>query len=177
MGSLGPCRSTVTVFFLDLVNFTHLTSVTPTQVLVKAIAHIFDCLSSIIIDQAGTIDKFIGDCVMAFWNAPYIVPHRKKTLSIDPKQFVSVSRPWVSCRLRRFGLFGGHKRSGSWNWVCTDRQGWYGNGPGSRWFVWIPSSSELHRGRYDGEHCKSVRGFEQRTWRWMEKVGRQQQRH
>ena len=30
----------------------------------------FAALSDVIMEQGGTIDKFIGDAVMAFWNAP-----------------------------------------------------------------------------------------------------------
>ena len=62
------------IFFLDIVGFTTLTETTPLHVLVPSLAEFFEWLSDIIVCNYGTIDKYIGDCVMAIWNAPHRVP-------------------------------------------------------------------------------------------------------
>ena len=48
-------------------------SLPPTQVMVAVCSRIFDACVSTILDTNGTVDKFIGDCVMAFWGAPVAV--------------------------------------------------------------------------------------------------------
>ena len=60
----------LTVFFSDLENFsTHAEQLTPTELLSQMSTY-FEEVSRAISDEHGTIDKFIGDGVMAFWGAP-----------------------------------------------------------------------------------------------------------
>ena len=60
----------LTVFFSDLAGFTTLAeSRTPDQ-LVKLLGRYFDDLSQIIAAEHGTVDKYLGDGIMAFWGAP-----------------------------------------------------------------------------------------------------------
>uniref|UniRef100_A0A7S4D063 Guanylate cyclase domain-containing protein n=1 Tax=Eutreptiella gymnastica TaxID=73025 RepID=A0A7S4D063_9EUGL len=59
------------IFFLDIANFTTLTENTETALLVESITAFFDEISSIIVQNQGVVDKYIGDCVMAFWNTPH----------------------------------------------------------------------------------------------------------
>jgi len=69
---LGGVTSEITVMFMDVRGFTTLSeqlSATP-QVLTRLINIILDEASEIVLAHGGTVDKFIGDCVMAFWNAP-----------------------------------------------------------------------------------------------------------
>ncbi len=64
----------VTLLFTDIRGFTTLSeSLTPDQV-VNALNRYFTPMTSIIRGSQGTVDKFIGDAVMAFWNAPLNVP-------------------------------------------------------------------------------------------------------
>ncbi len=64
----------VTLLFTDIRGFTTLSeSLTPDQV-VSALNRYFTPMTSIIRGSQGTVDKFIGDAVMAFWNAPLNVP-------------------------------------------------------------------------------------------------------
>ena len=38
-------------------------------------------MTDLIMDQHGTIDKYMGDCIMAFWNAPVnVVNHEKESV-------------------------------------------------------------------------------------------------
>lgn len=68
--SLGGTRREITVMFTDVADFTAKTErADPSRVMIYT-SRYFAALSSIIMDHHGTIDKFIGDAVMAFWNAP-----------------------------------------------------------------------------------------------------------
>jgi class 3 adenylate cyclase/HAMP domain-containing protein len=60
----------LTVFFSDLENFSsHAETLAPDDLLVQISTYLEE-VSSAIAAEGGTVDKFIGDGVMAFWNAP-----------------------------------------------------------------------------------------------------------
>ena len=65
----GVTLRPMTVMFVDLAGFTGLSERMGDKVL-PILSEYFDCVSSCIADSGGTIDKFIGDAVMAFWGAP-----------------------------------------------------------------------------------------------------------
>ncbi len=67
---LGGKTGEVTVLFCDIRNFTPLAATMSAQDLVALLNELFGDLSEEIMAQAGTIDKYIGDEIMAFWNAP-----------------------------------------------------------------------------------------------------------
>lgn len=75
---LGGQMRTVTVMFCDLRNFTPLSETMSPTDLVSMLNSLFSQLSDCVLQQSGTIDKFIGDSIMAFWNAPLeMATHRK----------------------------------------------------------------------------------------------------
>jgi class 3 adenylate cyclase/ABC-type nitrate/sulfonate/bicarbonate transport system substrate-binding protein len=64
----------ITVFFSDLENFSsHSETLAPADLLVQ-ISTYLEQVSGAIAEEGGTVDKFIGDGVMAFWNAPVLCP-------------------------------------------------------------------------------------------------------
>lgn len=69
---LGGELVDATVLFLDLRGFTSLTEQLKNdpELMVKAISTIMDEVTVRLIESGATIDKYIGDAVMAFWNAP-----------------------------------------------------------------------------------------------------------
>jgi class 3 adenylate cyclase/ABC-type nitrate/sulfonate/bicarbonate transport system substrate-binding protein len=68
--TLGVEPRFLTVFFSDLENFsTHSETLAPKDLLVQISTYLEE-VSSAIAEEGGTVDKFIGDGVMAFWNAP-----------------------------------------------------------------------------------------------------------
>ncbi len=76
---LGGEIRDVTVMFVDIRNFTPLSERLSPVELVGFLNDLLGRLSDDVIAGQGTIDKYIGDCVMAFWNAPVDVPdHRLK---------------------------------------------------------------------------------------------------
>jgi adenylate cyclase len=64
----------LTVFFADIAGFTSMAESQAPDELVRHLARYFDELTRIITASGGTIDKFIGDAVMAFWGAPTPAP-------------------------------------------------------------------------------------------------------
>lgn len=60
----------LTVFFSDLENFTGFSELLPPEELAQVLAPYFQTMTATLQDHRATIDKFIGDSVMAFWNAP-----------------------------------------------------------------------------------------------------------
>eukprot|EP00906_Rhabdomonas_costata_P036799 RCo051588 len=71
------CRN-LTIMFCDLVGFTTLCESTDIKTLLGILTDYFDSISQAVADNRGTIDKYIGDCVMAFWNAPQHVSHHEQ---------------------------------------------------------------------------------------------------
>ena len=69
---------TVTVLFVDIRKFTRLSEGLDAQHVVALLNEIFQLISDIILGRGGTIDKFIGDSVMAYFGAP--VPHADHAL-------------------------------------------------------------------------------------------------
>ena len=60
----------MTVMFCDLQHFTNMSEDMDPQELQSMLKNIFNALAEVIARHGGTIDKYIGDCVMVFWGAP-----------------------------------------------------------------------------------------------------------
>ena len=69
---LGGETKTMTILFCDIRNFTSISEQyqDDPQGLTQLINRLMTPLTKSILDHHGTIDKYIGDCIMAFWNAP-----------------------------------------------------------------------------------------------------------
>jgi adenylate cyclase len=68
--ALGAEKRTVTVLFSDIANFTTISESMPPEQLADALAFYFEGMTRAILDEGGTVDKFVGDAIMAFWGAP-----------------------------------------------------------------------------------------------------------
>lgn len=69
----GELRN-VTVMFSDIRGFTELAEKLPPQDVVKMLNEYFELLVDVVFDFDGTLDKFIGDSLMAIWGAPVADP-------------------------------------------------------------------------------------------------------
>ncbi len=68
--TLGGQRRQITVLFADVVGFTPMTEELGAEEIVGLLNELFTIMTEIVFRHQGTVDKFIGDCLMAFWNAP-----------------------------------------------------------------------------------------------------------
>ncbi len=71
---LGGASRDISVMFMDVRGFTPISEALTATELVDFINTLLAPLSDAIQDELGTIDKYIGDPIMAFWNAPADVP-------------------------------------------------------------------------------------------------------
>jgi adenylate cyclase len=74
---LGGEVRDVTVMFVDIANFTPLSEKLSPVELVNTVNGLWTACSAAILQERGTIDKFIGDAIMAFWNAPVAVENHQ----------------------------------------------------------------------------------------------------
>ena len=68
--SLGGRRENVTVYFSDIVGFTSISEKMRAEELITHLGEYISTQSNLVQNRQGTVDKYIGDAVMAFWNAP-----------------------------------------------------------------------------------------------------------
>jgi adenylate cyclase len=66
----GGQRKHITVFFADIAGFTTIAEKVPAEETAKILHTILNSFTEVIIRNSGVIDKYIGDCIMAFWGAP-----------------------------------------------------------------------------------------------------------
>ena len=71
---LGGDRKEMTFMFADIVGFTPISEAymknDDPEGLVELINLFLDRMTKVVLKNGGTIDKYMGDCIMAFWNAP-----------------------------------------------------------------------------------------------------------
>jgi adenylate cyclase len=67
---LGGARVEISVLFTDVRDFTTIAESADPDILMHQTSRYFSVLTEAFLAEGGTIDKFIGDAVMVFWNAP-----------------------------------------------------------------------------------------------------------
>jgi adenylate cyclase len=75
---IGGRTETLTVFFSDIRGFTTISESVPPEALTAQMAEYFGELLAILTEEGATIDKFIGDAIMAFWGAPVPDPEHAR---------------------------------------------------------------------------------------------------
>jgi adenylate cyclase len=67
---LGGVKQEITLVFTDVQGFTTIAEAADPDMLMLQTSRYFSALTEAFLAEGGTIDKFIGDAVMVFWNAP-----------------------------------------------------------------------------------------------------------
>ena len=77
---LGGETKNLTIMFSDIRGFTPISEQykTDPQGLTTLINRFLTPMTNLIMEQRGTIDKYMGDCIMAFWNAPVSIEDHQK---------------------------------------------------------------------------------------------------
>jgi adenylate cyclase len=73
-----PRKTEITVMFSDIRNFTSISEQLDAQELAVLLNQYLSDMTRIVFDTQGTLDKYIGDAVMAFWGAPFEEPDHTK---------------------------------------------------------------------------------------------------
>ena len=75
---LGGEDREMTLLFSDVVGFTTIAENFDAEGLTKLVNRILTPLTNAVLETGGTIDKYMGDCIMAFWNAPIDDPQHSR---------------------------------------------------------------------------------------------------
>ena len=119
--TIGGRETQVTVLFTDIEGFTSIAESTTPAELTRSMSSYFDGLVEILTRRGATVDKFIGDAIMAFWGAPKIVENPSR----QAVEAVLEIREWLEAANRewraegrpelptRFGLASGKATVGN----------------------------------------------------------------
>ena len=90
----------ITVMFSDVRNFTNISESMPdAKTLIEFLNEYMDPMTEIIMKHEGTVDKFIGDAIMAYWNAPIDVEnHADRAVVATMEQLHACS--WINEKIK-----------------------------------------------------------------------------
>ncbi len=105
----GGERRTMTILFSDIENFTTVAETLSVEQVTSTLTEYFEEFTKIIVQNEGTIDKYIGDSVMAIWNAPNPVINHAEKACISCLDFIALTKTSKSTNLflngtTRFGI-------------------------------------------------------------------------
>lgn len=93
----------LTVMFCDLRGFTKMAENLEPAQLQHMLNDVFGRLTQLIVDRRGTVDKYMGDCVMAFWGAPVSMTNHAE-LAVLTAQDITKTIKLINQEHRAMGL-------------------------------------------------------------------------
>ncbi len=95
---VGGKLKEVSLLFTDIESFTTVSEQTTPDRLVVYLSEYFEELTTIIMSNSGTVDKYIGDAIMAFWGAPVPdhrhVLHACRSALLCQRRLTELNRQW-----------------------------------------------------------------------------------
>jgi adenylate cyclase len=95
---LGGQKRPLTLLFSDLAGFTTLSENMDPEDLLKLLNEYLDDMTELVLDEKGYVDKYIGDAIMAFWNAPKAVDdHAERAMRVAvlmQRRMTDLNRHW-----------------------------------------------------------------------------------
>jgi adenylate cyclase len=95
---LGGQKQPLTLLFSDLSGFTTLSENMDPEDLLTLLNEYLDDMTQIVLDEKGYVDKYIGDAIMAFWNAPKAVDdHADRAIRVAvlmQRRMADLNRGW-----------------------------------------------------------------------------------
>jgi adenylate cyclase len=95
---LGGQKRALTLLFSDLAGFTTLSENMDPEDLLTLLNQYLDDMTEIVLAEGGFLDKYIGDAIMAFWNAPRDVPDHAyrgvRTAVVMQRHMAELNRQW-----------------------------------------------------------------------------------
>ncbi len=70
----GGKKARVTVLFADIAGFTTISEQNTPEDTALMLHRVLNELTEVVIEEKGVVDKYIGDCIMAFWGTPLALP-------------------------------------------------------------------------------------------------------
>ena len=95
---LGGQKRPLSLLFSDLAGFTTLSERLDPQDLIKMLNEYLTEMTALVMDEGGTLDKYIGDAIMAFWNAPKDLPDHAnralRTMVLSQRKMDELNTRW-----------------------------------------------------------------------------------
>lgn len=129
LNTIGGTRKNVTVLFSDVRGFTTITESGDPGPLVKQLNEYFGGMVGIVFDEKGTLDKFIGDAVMAQWGGIYTegekadACHAVRTAVRMRKKLAEMNADWAGRGMidLKFGIGVNHGEAIVGNLGCEEK--------------------------------------------------------
>ena len=103
---LGGENREITIMFTDIRKFTSISEGMSPEELIQLMNKFLTGMTDIVLDHEGTVDKYIGDAMMAFWNAPRDVDgHERKACiaAIQMQSKLDTVNEWLQQRVKGKG--------------------------------------------------------------------------
>jgi adenylate cyclase len=90
---LGGEVKDITVLFMDIRNFATICEGMDPAYMIKLMSDFLTPMTSCVLDNRGTVDKYMGDAMMAFWNAPLDDTEHSRNACIAALQMIEALGP------------------------------------------------------------------------------------
>ncbi|MEN8193364.1 MAG: adenylate/guanylate cyclase domain-containing protein [Bacteroidota bacterium] len=96
--SLGGEKKKITILFSDIEGFTSISEAMTPEELVDFVNSYLHIMTGFVLENNGTLDKYLGDSLMAFWGAPLEVENQElkacKTALLMQKKIIELKSEW-----------------------------------------------------------------------------------